>query len=169
MLVRSIIGQQISVAAARSIQRQIEELVAPAKLTPSSVLHLSDLELRSAGLSAQKCGTVRELAEKVELGKVRLRTIGALCDEAVINELTQVKGIGRWTAQMFLIFAIGRLDVFPSGDLGVRTAIRNLYQLKELPDNATSEGIASCWKPFASVGSWYCWRSLDVPLRESTP
>jgi DNA-3-methyladenine glycosylase II len=93
---------------------------------------------------------------------VSLRDIGRCSDELVIQRLTQVKGIGRWTAQMFLIFALGRLDVFPEDDLGVRSAIRNLYGLSELPDRQTSRTIAEVWRPYASVASWYCWRSLEM-------
>jgi DNA-3-methyladenine glycosylase II len=91
-----------------------------------------------------------------------LRAIGRLPDEAVIEELVQIKGIGVWTAQMFLIFSLGRLNVFPYGDLGVRAALRELYQLKDLPDRSRAEKIAAAWAPFATIGSWYCWRSLDM-------
>ncbi len=97
-----------------------------------------------------------------------LRRIGRLPDEQVVEQLTQVKGIGRWTAQMFLIFSLGRPDVFPHDDLGVRTAIRNRYGLAELPDKATSHAIAAPWRPYASVASWYCWRSLDLARNTST-
>ena len=95
-------------------------------------------------------------------GTVDLRQIGRLSDERVVEQLTQVKGIGRWTAQMFLIFSLGRLDVFPHDDLGVRTAIRNRYGLADLPDKATAFAIAGPWRPYASVASWYCWRTLDL-------
>jgi DNA-3-methyladenine glycosylase II len=93
---------------------------------------------------------------------VRLDKIGRLPDEGVIEMLTQVKGIGRWTAEMFLIFSLGRLDVLPVDDLGVRSAIKNLYGLKELPNKTTCVEIAEPWRPYASIGSWYCWRSLDL-------
>jgi DNA-3-methyladenine glycosylase II len=94
---------------------------------------------------------------------VQLRNIGRLPDEQVIEQLIQVKGIGRWTAQMFLIFSLGRLDVFPHDDLGVRAAIRRFYGLRELPDKATSLRIAAPWSPYASVASWYCWRGCELP------
>lgn len=162
MLVRSIISQQISVSAARSIRRRLEQYVGQPKVTPESLLRYDAQQLRSAGLSPQKASYVLDLAEKVDGGHVRLRTIGRLSDEAVIEELTKVKGIGRWTAQMFLIFALGRLDVFPHDDLGVRVAIRDRYGLEQLPDKATSLQIAQPWRPYASVASWYCWRSVEL-------
>jgi DNA-3-methyladenine glycosylase II len=102
------------------------------------------------------------LACKTLDGTVRLERIGTLPDEPVIEMLTQVKGIGRWTAEMFLIFSLGRLDVLPVDDLGVRAAIRDLYGLNELPDKATCVKIAAPWRPYATIGSWYCWRSLDL-------
>ena len=86
-----------------------------------------------------------------------------LTDDEIVAELTQVKGIGRWTAQMFLIFSLGRLDVFPDGDLGVRVALRDLYRLSDLPSQTESLRIAAAWRPYCTVGSWYCWRSLDNP------
>ncbi len=98
----------------------------------------------------------------MRIGSLRLNTLARLNDEEVIEALIQVKGIGVWTAQMFLIFSLGRLDVFPHDDLGVRVAIRNLYGLSDLPDKAASHRIAAPWRPYASVGAWYCWRSLDL-------
>ena len=162
MLVRSIISQQISVGAARSIQMRLEELVSPAGITARHLLQFSSDELRSAGLSRQKARYVLDLAEKAHDRTIRLNTIGRRSDEAVIEELTQVMGIGRWTAQMFLIFCLARPDVFPYADLGIRVAIRNRYELAELPDKATSCRIAESWRPYASIASWYCWRSLEL-------
>ena len=163
MLVRSIISQQISVGAARSIRNRLEQFVAPHKVTPTVLLQFDAEQLRSVGLSAQKARYLLDLAQKADDGTIQLRTIGRRSDEAIIAELTQVKGIGRWTAQMFLIFALGRLDIFPHDDLGVRTAIRNRYGLAELPDKVTCSAIALPWRPYATVASWYCWRSLDLP------
>ena len=91
-----------------------------------------------------------------------MRYIGRLSDEQIIERLTEVRGIGRWTAQMFLIFSLGRLDVFPHDDLGIRSAIRNRYALAELPDKATAHAIAEPWRPYATVASWYCWRTLEL-------
>lgn len=162
MLVRSILSQQISLSAARSIRRRLEQLVAPAGISPESILRCDIDHLRRAGLSAQKASYLHDLAAKVANGSVRLATIGRLSDEGVIEQLTQVKGIGRWTAQMFLIFALGRHDVFPHDDLGVRVAIRDRYGLDELPSKSRSLEIAAAWRPFASIATWYCWRSLEL-------
>lgn len=162
MLVRSILSQQISTSAARSIRLRFEALVHPEPPSPHNVARLSVEELRSAGVSPQKAGYLLDLANRVVADEVRLRDIGRLSDEKVIAELTQIKGIGRWTAQMFLMFSLGRLDVFPHDDLGVRSAIRNLYGLDELPDKTTSHQIAEPWRPYASVASWYCWRSIEL-------
>ncbi|MDA1050286.1 MAG: DNA-3-methyladenine glycosylase 2 family protein [Planctomycetota bacterium] len=162
MLVRAIISQQISTGAARSIRRRLEELVAPHELTEASIGHLSKDELRSAGVSPQKAGYLLDLAEKVSGDCVNLNRIGRLSNESVIRELTQVKGIGRWTAQMFLIFSLGRLDVFPHDDLGVRSAIRELYGFAELPGKEECLEIAAPWSPYESVASWYCWRLIDL-------
>ncbi len=162
MLVRSIISQQISTSAARSIRRRLQELAGPDGLKAANLAQFSGDQLRSAGLSPQKASYVADLAHKVNDGTVDLRQIGRLSDERIVEQLTQVKGIGRWTAQMFLIFSLGRLDVFPHDDLGVRTAIRNHYGLDDLPDKQTAHAIAAPWRPYASVASWYCWRTLDL-------
>ncbi len=161
MLVRSIISQQISTSAARSIRQRLVELVAPNAITPESLLAFEIEELRAVGLSPQKAAYMHDLAQKAVDGTIQLRTIGRRADEDVIEQLIQVKGIGRWTAQMFLIFSLGRLDVFPHDDLGVRIAIRDHYGLNELPDKQTSCEIASAWSPYATIASWYCWRSLE--------
>ena len=137
MLVRSIVSQQISTSAARAIRKRLQGLAGPAGLTAANLTRFTADELRSVGLSPQKAAYVADLAGKVNDGTVDLRRIGRLSDEQVLEQLTQVKGIGRWTAQMFLIFSLGRPDVFPQDDLGVRTAIRNRYGLPELPDKAT--------------------------------
>ena len=168
MLVRSIISQQISTHAARSIRLRFEKLLAPRKVIARNVLTLPAERMRSAGLSPQKVSYLVDLVEKIESGQVRLRCVGRMSDADVIDELTQVKGIGRWTAQMFLIFCLGRLNVFPGDDLGIRTALRNLYDLLELPDKAAGEQIAAAWKPFATVASWYCWRSSDLSQTSRT-
>ena len=162
MLVRSIVSQQISTKAARAIQARLEQLVGPGGLAAEAVVDLNMPQLRSVGLSRQKASYILDLATKVQSGQVGLNKIGRLSDEAVIQHLTQVKGIGRWTAQMFLIFSLGRPDVFPFDDLGVRTAIRDRYGLADLPDKATGMEIAERWRPFSSVASWYCWRSLEL-------
>ena len=168
MLVRSIVSQQISTIAARAIRKRLMDLAGPDGLTAGNLARFNTDELRSVGLSSQKASYVADLTAKVNDGTVNLRQIGRLSDEAVVDSLTQVKGIGRWTAQMFLIFSLGRPDVFPHDDLGVRTAIRDRYGLDDLPDKTTSHSIAAPWRPYASVASWYCWRSLDLERNTET-
>jgi DNA-3-methyladenine glycosylase II len=161
-LVGSIISQQISGKAADSIRLRLKQRVAPDRISAQSLLQLSPEELRKVGLSPQKAKYLHDLAERVANGSLRLHTLARLSDDEVIEALIQVKGIGVWTAQMFLIFSLGRLDVFPHDDLGVRVAIRNLYGLTDLPDRHLSHRIAEPWRPYASVGAWYCWRSLEL-------
>lgn len=161
MLVRSIISQQISIAAARTIRERLERLLGDAGLAPAAIASLTPDELRSVGLSKQKAAYISDLAHKVAEGTVPLARMGRLSDEEVIETLTQVKGIGRWTAQMFLIFSLGRQDVFPVDDLGVRVAMARLYDLGEEPSKDELHEIGRRWSPFATVGSWYCWRYLE--------
>jgi DNA-3-methyladenine glycosylase II len=161
-LVRAIISQQISVAAARSIRARLHGLAGPDGVTPDALLRLSLEAMRGAGVSPQKSGYLRDLAERVHSGEVPLSRIGRLGDEQVIESLTRIKGIGRWTAEMFLIFSLGRMDVLPVDDLGVRSAIRKLYRLEALPDKQTCLEIGAPWRPFASVASWYLWQALDA-------
>jgi DNA-3-methyladenine glycosylase II len=162
MLVRSIIAQQISTAAARSIRQRLLDLIAPDKLRPEVIARIPIERLRTAGLSPQKASYLHDLAAKIAGGSVRLSRVGRMTDEEVIAELTQVKVIGDWTAQMFLIFSLGRLDVFPPDDLAIRTAIRNLYGLAELPKRNECHEIGERWRPLATAGTWYCWRSLEL-------
>ena len=118
-------------------------------------------DLRAVGLSKQKATYIRDLAERVAAGTLPLRQLARLSNDNVIEALIQVKGIGEWTAHMFLIFSLGRLDVMPHGDYGVRSAIQKLYGLNALPDSATCHRIAEPWQPYASIAAWYCWRSLE--------
>ena len=161
MLVRSIISQQISTSAAKSVRLRLQRLVAPKTISVTSIRQLTINELRAVGLSQQKAGYIRGLADMVAEGQVRLTVLHRMQDEEVIEELTQVKGIGCWTAQMCLIFSLGRPDVFPVDDLGVRAAIRNLYELKDMPSRQQALEIGATWSPHATLASWYCWRSLD--------
>jgi DNA-3-methyladenine glycosylase II len=160
-LVASILSQQISGKAAASIRARLEAYVAPEKISAETLGRLTPRRLRSIGVSPQKATYLLDLAERVGSGQLKLDRLARLTDDEVIEALVQVKGIGVWTAQMFLIFSLGRMDVFPHDDLGVRAAIRNLYGLDELPDKETSHRIAMPWRPYASVASWYCWRSLE--------
>ena len=160
-LVFSILGQQISGKAAASIRARLIEYLKPEQISPQSIARLTPEKLRSVGVSPQKANYLLDLATQVVEGKLRLDCVARMSDENVIDALVQVKGIGVWTAQMFLIFSLGRPDVFPHDDLGVRSAIRNLYGLDELPNKEISHRIATPWRPYASVASWYCWRSLE--------
>lgn len=162
MLVCSIISQQISGKAARSIRQRLQERIAPQKISPEAIAALPVDELRAVGLSSQKASYLLDLSNRVLAGDVRLTRLTRWSDDEIIEELIQVKGIGVWTAQMFLMFSLGRLDVFPHDDLGIRSAIRNLYGLADLPDKKTSHRIAEPWRPYATIASWYCWRSHEV-------
>ena len=161
-LVKAIVAQQLSTKAAQTIEARVRDLVAPDKLTAENLSRVSTRSLRRCGLSNQKAAYVADLCRHVLDGSVRLTSLGRLGDDAVIEQLVEIKGIGRWTAQMFLIFSLGRLDVFPHDDFGIRKALRDLYGLADLPDKTTSLEIARCWRPYATVASWYCWRSLDA-------
>jgi DNA-3-methyladenine glycosylase II len=161
MLAGSILSQQLSVHAARTIRRRLVEMVGNDFL-PAKLAVITPEQFRQCGVSTNKAVFLRDLALAVGEGRINLRQIGRKTDEEVIAELVRVKGIGRWTAQMFLIFSLGRLDVFPIADLGVRAALKSLYELNELPDVETGEAIAARWRPYATIASWYCWRSLDL-------
>lgn len=160
-LVFSILGQQISGKAAASIRARLIEYLKPEQISPQSIARLTPEKLRGVGISLQKANYLLDLATQVGERKLRLDRVARMSDEDVIDALVQVKGIGVWTAQMFLIFSLGRPDVFPHDDLGVRSAIRNLYGLDELPNKEISHRIATPWRPYATVASWYCWRSLE--------
>ena len=162
ILVRSILSQQISTKAARAIRLKLVALLQPESLTPEAIVARTEEELRSAGLSRQKISYLKDLCERVLDERLCLSQIGRMSDESAIEHLIQVRGIGRWTAQMFLIFSLGRLDVFPHDDLGVRSSIKELYKLDELPNKQRSHEIAALWKPYSSIASWYCWRLIDV-------
>ena len=160
-LVRSIVYQQLSGKVASVIFNRLAALLPGGEITPEAILKLTPARMRRAGLSKQKTAYIRDLARKTARGKVIFKALPSLADHEVIEHLTQVKGIGVWTAHMFLIFALQRKDVLPTGDLGVRTAIRKAYGLDDLPHPTQMEEIAACWRPYCSVASWYLWRSLE--------
>jgi DNA-3-methyladenine glycosylase II len=160
-LIYSILAQQISGKAAQAMRKKLEDLAGPEGLTPSRLSTLSLDDLRGAGLSKQKASYILDLSQRVHAGTLALERLARCSDDTVIESLVEVKGIGVWTAHMFLIFSLGRLDVLPHGDYGVRTAIQKLYGLDELPDRETCHRIAEPWRPYASIASWYCWRSLE--------
>jgi DNA-3-methyladenine glycosylase II len=161
-LARSIVYQQISGKAAASILAKLKAAVGP-RFTARALLGLSTEELRACGLSAQKITYLRDLAGKVASRQISFRKLQDLSDEEIIEHLTQVKGIGVWTVQMFLMFALERPNVFPAADLGVRNAIRRAYNLPDAPTAADLLRISACWHPYCSVATWYLWRSLDGP------
>lgn len=163
-LVSSIISQQLSVKAAATIKRRFCELFGLREIPAAEqILTKSIDELRSAGLSRSKALYVRDLAQHVVDGRVRFDHLDELSNEAVIAELVPVKGIGIWTVHMFLMFCMGRLDVLPVGDLGIKNGMRQLYGLDHAPSPDEMAAIAQTyhWHPYESVASWYIWRSLD--------
>ena len=162
-LVESIIGQQLSVKAARSIRQRFLDLFGGTFPEPEAILAQRPDILRDAGLSNAKVAYVRDLAEHVHDGRLKFDGLDALDNEAVSARLIAVKGIGEWTAHMFLIFCMGRLNVLPTGDLGIRNGIRKLYNLRTLPNPAEIAEISlkNHWHPYESVASWYIWHSLD--------
>jgi DNA-3-methyladenine glycosylase II len=166
-LVKSIVSQQLSTKAAETIFARFRALypITARSGFPAAevILRSTDDQLRGVGLSFQKIGYIRDLAGQVEQGRLRLNRLSRMSDDEVVATLTAVKGVGVWTAQMFLIFSLARLDVFPVGDLGVRKAIQQQFGLETLPAAAEMEELASTrgWAPWRSVASWYLWRSLE--------
>lgn len=164
VLARSIISQQISTKAARAIATRLRAALGRSGLRPRAILQTDEAVLRAAGLSSMKVRSLRDLAEKCLDGTVPLRKLAALEDEQVIETLLPVRGIGRWTAEMFLIFSLGRLDVLPVADYGLRAGVRNQYGLPDLPDKHMLEEIGEPWRPFRSIATWFIWRSFgNVP------
>ncbi|HEY4218167.1 MAG TPA: DNA-3-methyladenine glycosylase [Gemmatimonadaceae bacterium] len=160
-LTRSIVYQQLSGKAAGTILSRFNALYPENAPAPEQVLATADETLRSVGLSRQKIGYMRDLSSKVASGELPLDAVEAMDDDDLIAHLIQVKGIGRWTAQMFLMFRLGRLDVLPILDLGIQNAVKKAYRLRKRPTPARLEKIGAKWRPHASVASWYLWRSLD--------
>jgi len=159
-LVKSIVYQQLSGRVANVIFGRLAR-AAGGKITPENILKLRPARMRAVGLSGQKTEYIRDLARHTRDGRVRFEELPELSDEEVMAHLTAVKGIGVWTAHMFLIFALRRHDVLPTGDLGIRNAIRQAYGLEALPLPAEIEAMAERWRPFCTVASWYLWRSLE--------
>ena len=160
-LVRSIVYQQLSGKAAGTILRRFTELFPGKRPRAELVLAAEEAVLRGAGLSRQKMGYLRDLSARVADRSLPLAHLGRLGDDAIIDHLVQVKGIGRWTVQMFLMFRLGRPDVLPELDLGVQNAIQRAYGLKNRPTPKEVIRIGEPWRPHASVASWYLWRSLE--------
>ena len=160
-LVRSIVGQQLSVKAASTIYGRLVDMFGGHPPTPEQILATDEDALRSVGLSRGKASYLRSLAEHVRAGNLELDRFTDMPDDEVIAELTAVKGLGAWTAHMFLMFQLGRPDVLPVGDQGIRNAVRKLYGLDEVPAPAELEKIAEPWRPWRTLACRYLWESLD--------
>jgi DNA-3-methyladenine glycosylase II len=160
-LVRAIIFQQLSTKAASTIHGRLLALLRDGQVSPEAVAAISEQQFRAAGISRQKVLYLRDLCAKISSGAVQLDAVEALDDEDVIAALTTVKGIGRWTAEMFLMFRLQRPDVLPVGDLGILTAVQRAYGLRKRPTPDRLRRLGEAWKPYRSVACWYLWRSLD--------
>jgi DNA-3-methyladenine glycosylase II len=160
-LAEAIVYQQLHGKAAATIFKRLTDL-AEEPLTPEGILKLSTEQLRSVGLSKQKLSYLRDLAARTQAGELNFARLPDLPDAEVIKQLTQVKGIGVWTAHMFLMFSLRRPDVLPTGDLGIQMAIRKHYRKRKLPKPMQMEKIARCWAPYRSVACWYLWQSIDI-------
>jgi DNA-3-methyladenine glycosylase II len=166
-LVHAIIAQQLSSKAAATIERRVHGLLATRKPSPAAFATLADTELRAGGMSSQKIRYLRDLCARVESGALDLDALHELPDDEVIAALTQVRGIGRWTAEMFLMFRLHRPDVLPVGDLGIVRAVQRAYGLRKAPTPERLLRLGEPWRPYRSVACWYLWASLDnAPLAE---
>jgi len=165
-LFRAVLYQQLAGNAAAAIERRVKALFGGRVPSPPRFLSASDADLRAAGLSRQKLAYLRDLADHFATGRISTRRFHRMPDEEIIAAVTAVKGIGEWTAHMLLLFGLGRPDVLPVGDFGVRKAAQQLYGLRDLPQRDDLLRIAEPWRPYRSVASWYLWRSLDVKLPE---
>ena len=159
-LVEAIATQQLSGSAATSILKKFRKLYNSRFPKPIDVIKTSDSKLRATGLSKMKINYIKELSEKIVSKQINMRKISTYNNEQIIEQLTEVKGIGRWTAEMFLIFSLGRLDVLPVGDLGLKKGIQLMYSLNELPKDEQIKQLAEPWKPYRTVATWYLWKSL---------
>jgi 3-methyladenine DNA glycosylase/8-oxoguanine DNA glycosylase len=163
-LAQTIVYQQLAGRAAETIWGRVTALV-PGRVTAETVLEVDPSELRGAGLSGAKTASVLDLAAHVVDGRLQLHRLGRMTDEEVIDHLVAVRGIGPWTAQMFLMHELGRLDVWPTGDLGVRTGFSLAFDLGEIPSVRDMQKMGEMYRPFRSVLAWYCWRVTDDPER----
>ena len=161
-LVRAIVGQQISSKAATSIDRRLRDLAGETH-EPAALLALGEEGIRSAGLSGVKARYVLNLSRAVSEGTVPLHEVHDWEDEAIIAALTTIKGVGAWTAEMFLIFALGRPDILSVGDLGIRVGLRSFYGLDDLPTPQECRALTEAWRPYRTVAMWYLWEQIDNP------
>lgn len=160
-LVRSIIYQQISGKAADSISKRFNALFKNNTPTPKDLLSLRDSDFKKSGISPQKMKYLRDLATKFLDGVIDPKLFNKMSDEEIRQHLVSVKGVGRWTADMFLMFTLNRMDVLPTGDLGIQKGFQKLFKLKKLPDGRKMEKLAKDWSPYRTVASWYLWRVVD--------
>ncbi len=163
-LARAIVFQQLNGKAARTIWQRLLDAAGGEPLTPDAIRRLRMPTLRRVGLSRQKAAYVRDLARHAADGTLDFAILPTMPDDEVIATLTQVKGVGVWSAHMFLIFALRRHDVLPVGDYGVRSAIKKLYRKRKLPTPRDMEKLARSWRPYSSIACWYLWRSQDVKV-----
>ena len=162
-LVRSIAYQQLAGAAAAAIHGRFLKLFSEA-LSPAAVLALPEVAMRTAGLSASKVAAITDLARKVEDGTVLLHDVDSLSDDELVERMIQVRGIGRWTAEMFLIFQLRRMDVWPVDDYAVRKGWAIAHKLKDLPKPRALQGEGDLFRPYRTIAAWYCWRATDTVL-----
>ncbi len=161
-LVEAIITQQLAGSAAKAISNRFRSLYGKSFPKPIDVINTSDSKLRKTGLSRMKIEYIKELSKAIESKKLKMRSLSKLSDEEIVEQLTQIKGIGRWTAEMFLIFSLGRMDILPVGDLGLRKGVQLLNSTSELPNAAEIEELAEKWRPYRTVATWYIWKSLKT-------
>lgn len=160
-LAEAIVYQQLNGKAASTIFNRLADL-AGKPITPEGIVKLTDPQMRSVGLSKQKTSYLRDMAERAINGQLDFSRLPERSDEEVIEHLTQVKGVGVWTAQMFLMFTLKRPNVLPTGDFGVQVAVKKHYNKRKMPKPALMEKIAKPWEPYRSIACWYLWRSLDI-------
>lgn len=159
VLVASVISQMISTTAANTIRERLLAALGDSGFTPAAIRDLPEATLRGVGLSGAKANSIRELAHRALDGRLPLTNLGAMTDEQLSAALTSIKGIGPWTVTMFLIFCLGRPDVLPVGDFGLRAGVRDLYGMDALPGAKALREVGEPWRPYRSVATWYIWRS----------
>jgi DNA-3-methyladenine glycosylase II len=167
-LLRALLYQQLAGAAASAIERRFLAIFGDRIPEPKELLATSPEQLRAAGISRQKAGYLHSLAERAAAGGLDDGRLRRASDDETIEHVTQIKGVGRWTADMLLMFCLGRPDVLPVGDLGVQRAMKEAYQLDSLPDPPRMLAIADSWRPYRSAGAWYLWRSADIITADIT-
>jgi len=160
-LIEAIITQQLAGSAAKAISKRFRSLYGKKFPKPADVLKTSDSKLQKTGLSGMKVKYIKDLSKNIESKKLKLRSLSKLSDNEIVEQLTQVKGIGRWTAEMFLIFSLGRMDVLPVGDLGLKKGVQLLNSSTKLPTPDEIEELAEKWRPYRTVATWYLWKSLQ--------